>query len=59
MVYVSPCMDCIRVEAESDFMSGSVIKEKESEITSGGQELGDTFDAGGNGENQWSSGEWN
>lgn len=44
--YESPWMECIRVEAESDFMSGSVVSETKSEVVSTGQELGNSFDAG-------------
>ena len=57
--YESPCMDCIHVEAESDFMSGSVIKETESKVESAGQEIGDAFDASGKegGEN-WLDKDW-
>ena len=58
--YVSPCMDCIRVEAESDFMSGSVIKEtSQSKVVSSGQEIGDEFDAGtGEGGAAWKDTSW-
>ena len=42
--YVSPCMDCIRVEAESDFMSGSVMEHKNSNVRIEGHEVGGDYD---------------
>ena len=56
MIYEPPCMDCICVEAESDFMSGSVIKETESKVESQGQEIGSEFDAGSG--TDWQDSSW-
>lgn len=52
--YESPCMDCIRVEAECDFMSGSVMKDdSKPSVESSGQEINqNTIDADG-----WTVGE--
>ena len=59
MIYEPPCMDCICVEAESDFMSGSVIKETESKVESQGQEIGSEFDAGTSDTgNAWTEDQW-
>ena len=42
--YESPFMDCIRVEAESDFMSGSVMEHPKSKVEIKGHEVGNTYD---------------
>ena len=42
--YESPYMDCIPVQAESDFMSGSIMEHPDSKAEIKGHEVGNEYD---------------
>lgn len=53
--YVAPRTDCMRVAVEGSFASSVVQEDPQSGVNTGGQEVGEGIDVGGQ---EWNDGGW-